>query len=77
MLVIIIVRKANTIYPAENFYCAGIVMSEAFGKFRNTPRRVSDYVRAGRREPQTAAEELSHNMAKRWRMDETRTEKKV
>ena len=47
-------------------------MSEAFGKFRNTPPRVSDYVRAGRREPRTAAEELSHNIAERWRMDGTR-----
>ena len=67
-----IVCKANIIYPAKNFYCAGIVMSEAFGKFRNTPPRVFDYVRAGRREPWTTAEELSHNIAKRWRMDETR-----
>ena len=67
----IIVRKANIIYPAENFYCAGIVMSEAFGKFRNTPPRVNDDVRTGRRGPQTAAEKLSHNIAKRWRIDET------
>ena len=59
----IVVRKANIIYPVENFYCAGIVMSEASGKFRNTPPRVSDYVRAGRREPRTAAEKLSHNIA--------------
>ena len=71
----IIVRKANIICPAENFYCVGIVMSEAFGKFRNTPPRVSEDVRARRREPQTpqiAAEKLSHNTAKRWRMDGTR-----
>ena len=68
----IIVRKANIIYPAENFYCAGLVMSEAFGKFRNTSPRVTDDVRAGRREQQTAAEKLSHNIAKRWRMGETR-----
>ena len=68
----IIVRKANIIYPAENFYCTGIVMSEPFGKFRNTPPRVTDDVRAGRCEPQTAAEKLSHNIAMRWRMDETR-----
>ena len=47
-------------------------MSKAFGKFRNTPPRVFGYVRAGRREPWTAAEELSHNIVKRWRMDETR-----
>ena len=71
----IIVRKASIIYPAEIFYCAGIVMSEAFGKFWNTPPRVTDDVRARRRElqtPQTAAEKLSHNTAKRWRMDGTR-----
>ena len=43
-------------------------MSEAFGKFRNTPSRVIDDVWVGRREPQ----KLSHNIAKRWRMDETR-----
>ena len=36
----IIVQKANIIFPAENFYCAGIVMSEALDKFRNTPPRV-------------------------------------
>ena len=60
------------IYLPENFYCVGIVMSEAFGKFRNTPLRVTDDVAAGRREPQTAAEKLSHNIAKRWRMGETR-----
>ena len=48
----IVVRKANIIYPAENFYCAGIVMPEAFGKFRNTPPRVTNDVRARRREPQ-------------------------
>ena len=47
-------------------------MSEVFGKFRNTPPRVSDYVRAGRREPRTAVKDLSDNTAKRWRMDETR-----
>ena len=50
-------------------------MSEASGKFRNTPPRVTDDVRARRREPQTpqtAAEKLSHNTAKRWRMDGTR-----
>ena len=47
-------------------------MSEAFGEFRNTPPHVSDYIRTGRRERRTAAEELSHNIAKRWRMDETR-----
>ena len=41
-------------------------------KISDTPPRVSDYVRAGRREPRTAAEELSHNIVKRWRMDETR-----
>ena len=68
----IIVRKANIIYLAENYYCAGIVMSEAFGKFQNTPPRVTDDVRTGRRGPQTAAEKLSHNIAKRWRMGETR-----
>ena len=71
----IIVRKANIIYPAKNFYCAGIVMSEVVGKCRNTPPRVTDNVRARRREPQTpqtAAEKLSHNTAKRWRMDGTR-----
>ena len=71
----IIVQKANIIYPVENFYCAGIVMSEPFGKFRNTPPRVTDDVWAQRREPQapqTAAEKLSHNTAKRWRMDGTR-----
>ena len=71
----IIVLKANIIYPAENFYCAKIVMSEASGKFRNTPPRVTDDVRARRREPQTpqtAAKKLTHNTAKRWRMDGTR-----
>ena len=47
-------------------------MSKAFGKFRNKPRRVSDYVRARRRERRTTAEEWSPNVAKRWRMDETR-----
>ena len=31
-------------------------MSRAFGKFRNIPSRVTDDVRAGRREPQTAAQ---------------------
>ena len=41
----IIVQKANIIYPAENFYCAGIVISEAFGKFQNTPPRVTDDLR--------------------------------
>ena len=30
------VRKANIIYLAENFYCAGIVILEALGKFPNT-----------------------------------------
>ena len=67
--------KANIIYPAENFYCARIVMSEAFGKFRNTPLHVTDDLPARRREPQTpqtAAEKISHNTAKRWRMDGTR-----
>ena len=68
----ITVRKANIIYSAENFYCAGIVMSETFGKSRNTPPRVTDDVRAGRREPQPATETLSHHIAKRWRMGETR-----
>ena len=68
----IIVREANITYLSQNFYCAGIIMSEAFGKFRNTPPRFADDVRAGRREPQTAAEKLSHNIAKRWRIDETR-----
>ena len=68
----IIVWKANIIYLAENFYCAEVVMSEAFGKFRNTPPRVTDDVRTGRRKPQTATEKLSHNIGKRWRMGETR-----
>ena len=68
----IIVRKANIIYLTENFYSAGIVMSEAFGKVRNPPLCVTDDVWAGRREPQTVAERLSHNIAKRWRMGETR-----
>ena len=68
----IIVRKANIIYPAENFYCAGIVMSESLGKFRNIPPRVTADVRAGRREPQTATEKLSQNIVKRWRMSGTR-----
>ena len=67
-----IVRKVNIICAAENFYCAEIVMSEAFSKFLSTPPCVTDDVRAGRREPQTAAEKLSHNIAKRWRMGETR-----
>ena len=70
----IIVRKANIICSAENFYCAGIVMSEAFGKFGNTLPRVTDDVRARRRKPQTSqtvVEKLSHNTAKRWRMDGT------
>ena len=48
-------------------------MLGAFGKFRNTPLHVTEDVRTGRREPQTEAEKLSHNIAKRWRMDETRT----
>ena len=48
---------------------SGIVMSESFDKFRNILQRVTDDVRAGRREPQ---EKLSHNIAKRWRIDETR-----
>ena len=47
-------------------------MSEAVGKFRNIPPRVTDDVRAGRCKSQTAAEKLSHNIAKRWRMGETR-----
>ena len=50
-------------------------MSEAFGKFRNTPPRGTDDVRARRREPQTAqtaAEKLNHDTAKRWRIDGTR-----
>ena len=68
----IIVRKANIICPAENFYCAGILMSEAFAKLRNTPPRITDDTRAQRRDPQTAAEKLSHKIAKRWRMNETR-----
>ena len=67
----IIVRKPNITYPAENYYCAGIVMSETFGKFRNTPPRVTGDVRAGRHEPEPATEKLIHNIAKRWRMDET------
>ena len=50
--------------------CGG--MSEAFGKFWNTPPRVTDDARAGRRDPQTVAGKLSHNIARRWRMDETR-----
>ena len=49
-----------------------IVMAEAFGKFRNTPPRVIGDVRARRRKPQPATETLSHNIAKRWRMGETR-----
>ena len=69
----IIVGKENIICLAENFYCVGIVMSKAFGKFRNTSPRVYDDAQAGRRDLQTAAEKLSHNMVKRWRMDETRT----
>ena len=68
----IIVRKSNIICPAENFECAGIVLSEAFGKFGNTSPRVTDDAQAGWRDPHTAAETLSHNIAKRWRMDETR-----
>ena len=48
-------------------------MSEAFGKFRNTPPRVTeDLLRAGRREPLPTTETLSHNIAKRWRMGDTR-----
>ena len=47
-------------------------MLKTFDKFWNTPPRVTDDVRAGRREPQTAAEKVSHNTAKRWRMDGTR-----
>ena len=35
-----IVRKVNIICAAENFYCAEIVMSEAFGIFWNTPPRI-------------------------------------
>ena len=75
----IIPRNANIICSAENFHCAGIVnftilalMTEAFGKFRSAPPRITDDARAGRHEPQTAAEELSHNIAKRWRMGEAR-----
>ena len=49
-------------------------MSKAFDKFRNTPPRVTDDARARRRDSQTAAEKLSHNIAKRWRMNETRRE---
>ena len=67
-----IVRKANIIYSAEYFYCAGIVMSEAFGEFQDSPPRVTDDVRAGRRELQPATETLGHNIFKRWRMGETR-----
>ena len=51
--------------PAENFDCTGMVnftilalLSEAFSEFRNTER-------------QSAAENLSNNIAKRWRVDET------
>ena len=62
----IVVRKANIICPAENFYCAR-KSSENF----EIPHRASPTMH-GRRDPQTAAEELSHNIAKRWRMDETR-----
>ena len=64
-------RKANIIYLAKNVYCAGIVMSEAFGKFRNTPPSVTADARGGQREPQTVTEKLSHNITKRWRMGET------
>ena len=46
------------------------LMLKAVEKFWNTPPRVNNDARAGRREPQTAAEKLSH-IAKRWRMDET------
>ena len=41
-------------------------MSTAFGKFRNTDER------AGQRESQIAAEKLSQNIAKKWRMNDTR-----
>ena len=47
-------------------------MSEAFGKFRNIPPRVTDDTRARWCEPQATAENLSSNIAKRWHMDETR-----
>ena len=51
-------QKGNVICPVGKFYCAGIVMLEAFGKFWNSPPRVTDDARAGRRDPQTAAEEV-------------------
>ena len=44
--------KTNIIWPADNFYCAGIVnfnmlafMLEAFGNIRNTRARVNEDVR--------------------------------
>ena len=51
-------------------------VSELFGhsswiNFFRVPR-FNDDARAGRREPQTAAKKLSHIIAKRWRMDQTR-----
>ena len=60
------VRKANIICPAENFYCAGIVnfdmlalISEASANF-GIPHRASKTM-YGRREPQTAAAiEVAH-----------------
>ena len=40
-------------------------MSEAFGKFRNTPPRVTEDAPARQHEPQIATENLIHNIAKR------------
>ena len=81
----VIVRKANIICPDENFYCAGIcgcwgyvlvtVLWGNVGSLRQIleyPTARTDDARAGRRDPQTVAEKLSHNSARRWRMDETR-----
>ena len=66
----IIVWEENIICPAKSFYCAG--MSEVFGKLRNPPLTVTEDARVGAARPAAAAEKLSHNIAKRWRMDETR-----
>ena len=38
-----VVRKANIICSAENFRYAGIIMSEAFAKFRTTALRLGLY----------------------------------
>ena len=70
-----IVREANILCPAENFYCAGIVNLTTLARRKPSANFEMPYLSPTmhrRRELQTAAEKLSHNIIKRWRTDETR-----